>query len=215
MTRLKSRTLFFLSMFAVAFFLAAPAARSRTGNAPEGVPNFAQVTGTLYRGAQPTTVGFKALQVMGMGIVVNFRNEPREISTEKSEVESLGMKYVGIPWSGREKPSNVQVVQFLDLIRANPQVKIFVHCQRGADRTGTMIAAYRIAVQHEPVKDAVSEMHAFHYDHFWLPHLERYVVSLPDLLQNNDLFHAYNLSSDPVADAATTAGAMATLPHQN
>lgn len=39
--------------------------------------------------------------------------------------------------------------------------------------TGVTIAAYRIAVEHESVADAVSEMHRFRYDWLFLPHLER------------------------------------------
>jgi protein tyrosine/serine phosphatase len=197
-------------VLAAFLFLGAPAARSQTTQNPEGVKNFARVTDMLYRGAQPSTEGFGALHHMGVGIVVNFRNEAKETSAEKDEVELLGMKYVGIPWSGRDNPSDAQVVQFLDLVRANPKTKIFVHCQRGADRTGTMVAAYRIAVQHQAVTDAVSEMHSFHYDHFFLPQLERYVVSLPRLLHNDPLFAAYITAPNLVAGAATVAAAAAT-----
>ena len=173
----------------VAFvFFGAPAARPQSTQNPAGVNNFARVTDMLYRGAQPSPDGFKELHHMGVGIVVNFRNEAKETSTEKDAVESLGMKYVGIPWSGRDNPSDAQIVQFLDLVRDNPKTKIFIHCQRGADRTGTMVAAYRVVVQHQSVQDAVSEMHSFHYDHFWLPQLERYVISLPRLLHDDPLF---------------------------
>jgi protein tyrosine phosphatase (PTP) superfamily phosphohydrolase (DUF442 family) len=161
----------------------------------------------LYRGAQPSTDGFKELQHMGVGIVVNFRNEAKETSTEKGAVESLGMKYVGIPWSGRDNPSDAQIVQFLDLVRDNPKTKIFVHCQRGADRTGTMVAAYRVVVQHQSVQDAVSEMHNFHYDRFWLPQLERYVISLPRLLHDDPLFTTYMTAPSLVAGAAHSAAA--------
>jgi protein tyrosine/serine phosphatase len=191
-------------------FFAAPAARSQTAQNPQGVKNFARVTDTLYRGAQPSPDGFKELNHMGVEIIVNFRNEAKETSTEKAEVESLGMKYIGIPWSGRDNPSDAQIAQFLDLVRANPQTKIFVHCQRGADRTGTMVAAYRIAVQHQAVKDAISEMHSFHYDHFFLPQLERYVVSLPRLLHDDPLFAAYITAPNIVAGAANVAAAAAT-----
>jgi protein tyrosine/serine phosphatase len=164
-----------VGILAAALFFGAPNGWSQTVANPVGIENFARVTDALYRGAQPSMAGFSALQHMGVGIIVNFRDEPKETSVEKGEVESLGMKYVGIPWSGSDNPSSAQIVQFLDLLRENPQAKIFVHCRRGADRTGTMVAAYRIAVQRESVQDAVREMHSYHYDHFFLPQLERYV----------------------------------------
>jgi len=162
----------------------------------------------LLRGAQPDLPGFSALRQMGVAIVVNFRDESAEISTERREVESLGIKYVTIPWNPRSEPSNAQVVQFLDLVRANPQAKIFVHCQRGADRTGVMIAAYRLAVEHKPIAEALSEMHKFHYTQFWLPQLERYVKSLPDLLQSNSVFSAYALGPATVRAASSLPAAL-------
>jgi tyrosine-protein phosphatase SIW14 len=158
---------------------------------PQGVDNFGRVTENLYRGDQPTPEGFDTLHAMGVGMIVNFRKDRAETAKEKTEVESLGMKYVGIPWSASHDPSNAQIVEFLDLVRANPNTKIFVHCRRGADRTGTMIASYRVAVEHKPVTDAVAEMRQYHYDWFWLPHLQRYIESLPQLIQSDPQFAAY------------------------
>jgi protein tyrosine/serine phosphatase len=195
----------------VALAAGTEAAWCQTGKEIRGLPNFGRVTDTLYRGGQPSLAGFNALQAMGVEIVVNFRNERAETATEKRQVESLGIKYIGIPWSGLDEPSNVQVVQFLDLIRANPKAKIFVHCQRGADRTGVMVAAYRIAVEHKPVTEAVSEMHQFHYDWFLLPHLERYVRSFPGLLQRDPQFSAYASAVSPVAAAAAAVTAAAPI----
>ncbi len=191
----------------VALTAGAEVAWCQTGKEIRGVSNFGRVTDTLYRGGQPDLDGLRALQAMGVGIVVNFRDERGEMAAEKRQVESLGMKYVGIPWSGHDEPSSAQVVEFLDLIRANPKAKIFVHCKHGADRTGVMVAAYRVAVDHKPVAEAVSEMHQFHYDWFWLPQLERYVKSLPGLLQKDARFSAYSSVPSPVPApaAATTA----------
>jgi tyrosine-protein phosphatase SIW14 len=166
----------------------------------DGLPNFGRVTDLLFRGAQPTRAGFEALHHLGVAIVVNFQDS----SGEKKKVESLGMKYVGIPWSAFQNPSDAQVVQFLDLVRANPQAKIFVHCRRGADRTGTMIAAYRIAVEHQGPDQAVLEMYHYHYAHLLLPHLQRYVTSLPDTLRTNSVYSAYA----PAPHAPITAAAI-------
>ena len=208
---------------AILFSAARPAWPQAANDGPgrvEGIQNWAHVTRPRFapEGAQPSSAGYKALQQMGVGIVVDFRDEPREIASENKDVEALGMKYISIPWSGSSKPSTIQVVQFLDLVRANPQAKIFVHCKRGADRTGVMVAAYRIVVEHQGVGDAVAEMHQFHYDHFWLPQLERYVESLPQLLSSDPLFAAYayadasrrELSSGATAPASATSTAMLT-----
>jgi len=56
------------------------------------LPNFGQVTNSLYRGAQPSADGFARLQKMGVGLVINFRQDPSETALEKCRVESLGMK---------------------------------------------------------------------------------------------------------------------------
>ncbi|MGH7971557.1 MAG: hypothetical protein ACREIC_22795, partial [Limisphaerales bacterium] len=67
---------------------------NQSGNKVQGVPNWGRVTDTLYRGGQPALAGFKALQQMGVTIIVNFRDEPKEIATEEREVGSVGIKYV-------------------------------------------------------------------------------------------------------------------------
>ena len=206
---------FFPLVLVVALFGGAQAyaARSQQSKAAAALPNLGRVTDTLYRGAQPSPAGFGALQQMGVAIVVNFREEPGETAIEERDVESMGMRYVNIPWSGRDNPSNAQIAQFLDLLRANPQTKIFVRCLRGADRTGTMVASYRIAVQHQPVGQAVSEMHQFHYDHFWLPQLQRYVIAFPNQLKSNAMFSAYAPTPvNPIAAAAETAVATVAAP---
>jgi protein tyrosine/serine phosphatase len=158
---------------------------------PRGLPNLGRVTENLYRGGQPTADGFNALHAMGVGIVVDLRQKSTELATEKRQVESLGMKSVDIPWSANHEPPSAKIVEFLDLVRANPDAKIYVHCRRGADRTGVMIAAYRIAVEHKPVAEAVSEMHLYHYDWLFRSQLKRYIESLPGLLQNDPQFANY------------------------
>jgi tyrosine-protein phosphatase SIW14 len=156
-----------------------------------GLPNFGRVTENLYRGGQPTPDGFNTLRSMGVGIIINLRDDRPEMAAEKREVESPGMKSIEIPWSANHEPSSAQIVEFLDLVRANPDTKLFVHCRRGADRTGVMIAAYRIGVEHKTVAEAVSEMRQFHYDWLLRPQLKRYVESLPGLLQNDPRFADY------------------------
>src|SRR5712692_1138285 len=143
--------------------------------APAGVSNFGEVTPLLFRGGQPSQEGFQALKKLGVEIVVNFREEHDLIEAERHHVEPLGIRYVSIPWNSWHSPNDQQVAEFLTLLRANPQKKIFVHCHHGADRTSVMVAAYRIAAQNWTPQQAIAEMELFHFHSFWLHHLKSYV----------------------------------------
>jgi len=145
-----------------------------------GVANFGEVTPTLYRGAQPTAEGLENLKVFGVQAVVNFRNEPERIAAERRIVERLGMRYVSIPWRGRDKPSDAQVAEFLSFLQANPGTRIYVHCRRGAERTGLMVAAFRMTTQGWTPSQALAEMETFGFRGFRFRHLKRYVKEFPE-----------------------------------
>ena len=51
-----------------------------------------------------------------------------------------------------------EVVRFLKIVTDGERTPAFVHCQRGADRTGTMCAIYRVAVQGWSKDEAIEEM---------------------------------------------------------
>ena len=146
-----------------------------------GLPNFGVVSDQLYRGAQPADSGFAELKALGIAIVVNLRHESGRIARERTLVESLGMHYVSIPWRGHDDPNPEQVAQFLRLLRDNPQRKVFVHCQRGAERTGVMVACYRISREQWTPERAQAEMEAFGFRRRFA-HLTRFVREFPTLL---------------------------------
>jgi protein tyrosine/serine phosphatase len=144
-----------------------------------GLSNAARVSGTLYRGAQPAPSAFPELKKLGIAVVVDFSDNREDIQREKTRVETQGMTFISIPWSALNNPSRENVVAFFAALHDNSGKKIFVHCERGADRTGTMIALYRIAYDHWTPDQAVGEMNAFHYWNILLPHLARYVEAFP------------------------------------
>jgi protein-tyrosine phosphatase len=55
-------------------------------------------------------------------------------------------------------PETKDVVRFLKIVTDSNRKPVFVHCQRGADRTGMMCAIYRIAVQGWSKAEAAEEM---------------------------------------------------------
>jgi tyrosine-protein phosphatase SIW14 len=142
-----------------------------------GIPNAGKVSDTLFRGAQPHAQGYQQLKELGVSIVVDLRNTGPK-SPEKSTVESLGMRYVSIPTSAFFGPSDREVANFLRLILDNRKEKIFVHCYFGDDRTGVMIATYRMAEQHWSADQAYNEMKFFHF-HTYLVLMGHYVRAFP------------------------------------
>lgn len=150
-----------------------------------GLPHFGKISPQLYRGAQPKDQGFAELKKMGVDIVVNLRDGKDDISRERVKVEAQGMQYVSIPWSGFDSPNNQQIAQFLELLRAHPDKKVFVHCQRGAERTGVMVACYRISAEKWTSQQALDEMEEFRFRGFWFRNLKKYVKEFPSLLSSD------------------------------
>ncbi len=114
--------------------------------AQHGVGNFGKVNDRLYRGAQPNDEGLRRLKQLGIKSVLNLRTgggAPRE---EAALAQALGLVYTNFPLNGIRAPKQEEVGRALALIQSLPG-PVFVHCQHGCDRTGTIIACYRI--QHE------------------------------------------------------------------
>jgi len=128
----------------------------------KGVPGLGEVTPTLYRGSQPTKEGFDELAKMHIAIVVDLRGNRKG---ERDIVAALGMQYVAIPWFCL-RPKNIVIAQFLTLLRENPDKKIFVHCNTGIDRTGMVVAAYRMAFENWTADEAMKEMQGFGFLRF-------------------------------------------------
>ncbi|MCL6480279.1 MAG: dual specificity protein phosphatase family protein [Firmicutes bacterium] len=168
-----------------------------------GLPNLGKVHENLYRGGQPDAAagGYRSLQELGIEIVVNFRNDADDVEPERARLEALGIRFVHIPWSSFRRPDNRQVAQFLQLLQQHRNQKIFVHCQRGAERTGVMLAAYRIAVQGWTAEQALAEMEAFKFRGFWFRHLKHYIRNF-----------AQHWASDPAFHALQTAAAASSHP---
>lgn len=146
-----------------------------------GIANFGRLSQHVYRGAQPQVEAYPSLKAIGIDTVVRLSTGEEFIAGERERVESLGMRFVSLPWRTADVPTGDQVQEFLELFREQPARTIFVHCREGVDRTGVMIALYRIAIDHFTMEQAVAEMKAFHYRYVFHPHLEDYVESFAAL----------------------------------
>ncbi len=108
-----------------------------------GITNFDRVTPKFYRGAQPNDVGMDSLQLLGIKTVIDLRLPSEVWPGEAARSRAAGILYTNIPMSGTDRPTDEQVALVLSLIDSYP-APVFVHCRHGADRTGTIVACYRI-----------------------------------------------------------------------
>lgn len=105
--------------------------------------NFGRVNASFYRGAQPDATGLVQLQQLGVATVINLRMPDDVRPDEAVGVRSRGMVYRLVPLHGFSAPTDAEVEQLLALIDSSP-APVFIHCEYGADRTGTIVACYRI-----------------------------------------------------------------------
>ena len=126
-----------------------------------GVPNFHRVNDRVLRGGQPAREGWSSLAKLGVKTVVDLRRESEHSSeAERRAVEAAGMRYVNVPMNGIVAPRDEQIARILALFDSSDAGTVFVHCRRGADRTGTVIACYRIAHDRWRNQEALNEAEA-------------------------------------------------------
>ena len=151
-----------ISIFALVLLNAAYGAETSPANRPahwakpiqvKGVPNLHKVSDTLYRSAQPSAEGIKNLKAMGIETIVNLRS----FHSDRDEIGDTGLAYEHThmkAWHAEEEDA----VKFLQIVTNPKRCPVLVHCQHGADRTGTMCALYRVTVQGWSKEEALKEM---------------------------------------------------------
>lgn len=128
------------------------------------IRNFGQVNPYYYRGAQPDQSDFQALKKMGIGTVIDLRQD--KIPQEASWVENAGMRYINIPLSTSRPATAEQTEYFLNLINDPANLPAYVHCAEGKHRTGEMTAIYRITRDSWTADQAFEEMKQYGFYSF-------------------------------------------------
>jgi len=144
----------------------APGARPANWATPvaasPGLPNLHRVNANLYRSAQPSREGFVLLDThvsLAVGdspirTVVSLRTSKDDSSlvamSSALRIEEISFK----TWH----PEDEDVIKFLRIASTPALQPVLVHCRHGSDRTGTMVAVYRIVVEGWTKAQATEEM---------------------------------------------------------
>lgn len=164
-----------LSAIVFALVLMISASIAQNEHCYEELPNFHQVNAHLYRGAQPRpNGGIRKLTALGVKSIINLREEDNGTRAEEAEARAAGLKYYSVPMEGMGRPSDEQINRALAIINAPDNWPIYVHCKRGADRTGTVIAIYRISHDNWTVEHAIQEARQYGLSRFE-PGMKHYI----------------------------------------
>jgi protein tyrosine/serine phosphatase len=128
--------------------------------AKDGVGNFGKVNEFLYRGAQPDEAGLKSLKRLGIKSIINLRMPDDVWKPEGPNALANGIVYTNVPLRGVGRPTDEQVKEVLLLLETLPS-PVFVHCEHGCDRTGTIIACYRMRHDQWSSESALQEARTY------------------------------------------------------
>jgi len=126
--------------------------------------NLYKVDENLFRSEQPTKLGMKQLQDLGIKSILNVRNLRNDKCEAKSTDLILKRKRINT-WTINYD----EVVAALKLIKNSPK-PVLIHCKHGSDRTGCVVAAYRMSFQNWSKEEAINEFksggYGYHEDAF-------------------------------------------------
>lgn len=140
-----------------------PRYSERVYNLP-GLSNVGRVSPHIYRGALPGKAGYATLKQLGIKTVVDMRTT----GSEKQEVENAGMDSISIPIEMSRNGLQAKVEHVLAVMADPARQPVYIHCRHGQDRTGIVVAAYRMKHQGWSLADAETEMQAFGFNDVWI-----------------------------------------------
>jgi protein tyrosine phosphatase (PTP) superfamily phosphohydrolase (DUF442 family) len=118
-----------------------------------GLRNCFQLNSTFYRGGELSPAGACQLQRLGVRTVVSLRL----LARDGRSTCGTSLDYIQIPFKVW-RPEDCQVIEFLRIATDPARQPVYVYCNRGAERTGMMCAAYRIVVEGWSKEAAIEEM---------------------------------------------------------
>lgn len=142
--RTKTRLYLTFSKLAVVFLVLSATVSAQDTTAYAELPRFQKVSEKLFRGGQPRKGGINKLRELGINTVINLRGASDRTRAEEAEVRALGLNYLNVGLPNWARPQDSRVARILEVINAPESGRVFIHCKDGVDRTGMIVALYRM-----------------------------------------------------------------------
>lgn len=120
-----------------------------------------QVDARLFRGARPNPDDLRALRAIGIRTIVTLEEDASALAWERTLATAEGMDVVSIPVSLEREPTEEEALLLLGTVLAPERQPLYLHCADGRDRTGAMVAFYRVVVNGWEIEAAYEEAKAF------------------------------------------------------
>jgi protein tyrosine/serine phosphatase len=122
------------------------------------VYNFAEVAEErVYRSSQPSPYFLRRLvQDEGIRTLVNLRG--RTPGWESAFAAEHGLRLFSFDMSASKPPTEPEITRFLAIVRDPENHPVLIHCRNGVDRTGYMVALFRVHEQGWSLDRAAGEM---------------------------------------------------------
>lgn len=153
------------------------------------------VPGQIIRGAQPTANLLEELTARrGLRAVINLRGIGDGQDWYEKEAEAcqrLGLSLENLTFAATRLPSTVELQRLLDILEHAPR-PLFVHCRRGADRTGLVSAVVLLSETDMPYAEARRAL-GLRYGHWAFGAagmLERFFEQYEGWLARHDVTHS-------------------------
>ena len=140
------------------------------------IRSFRRVDGYVYRGGKPSVEKIRVLKNMGIDTIIDFTNgndSLGNINYEERTAKSLGMSYINLPFSPSENPPEEHIEKFFKIVEhaRKDNKKVYIHCQRGHDRTGLFASMYKLKYNIADIETCIREMLEYGHNRNYISHI--------------------------------------------